>query len=250
MDHHCPWIANCAGLHNYRYFVTFLVWTSVGTGYLAVLCAHVAYRDTHLVGDCSQAMVDAGRLFVASMLKNIQFSGESGLGTDLAEYWGWTNGGDGSGEGEGADDGVTDVAGDEGPGMLAQPFALALPVALRPLLSMLGLGNTDGETVLLVSLLVSTGVFAPVIGLCVFHMLLVAAGETTVEHTINLNARDRCRREGRPFRNPYDRGPEANFRQVFGEVAVWRMLLPSIRAPPPVLPPVLEQQYGFLDHSH
>jgi hypothetical protein len=249
MDHHCPWIANCAGLNNYRYFVTFLVWTSVGTGYLAVLCAHVAYRDTHLVGHCSHAMVDAGRLFVASMLKNIQFSGESGLGTDLAEYWGWTNG-DGSGEGEGADDGVADVAGDEGPGMLVLPFALALPAALRPLLSMLGLGNTDGETVLLVSLLVSTGVFAPVVGLCVFHLLLVAAGETTVEHTINLNARDRCRREGRPFRNPYDRGPAANFRQVFGEVAVWRMLLPSMRAPPPVLPPVLEQQHGFLDHSH
>merc|ERR1711879_157967 len=49
-----------------------------------------------------------------------------------------------------------------------------------------------------------------------FHTFLVLTNQTTIEFHTNMSNKDKARRRGEIFRNPYDLGRMPNFKQVFG----------------------------------
>lgn len=51
MDHHCPWINNCVGERNQKYFIQFLVYVGVLSAYAVIL---VVVSWVYECKDCNQ----------------------------------------------------------------------------------------------------------------------------------------------------------------------------------------------------
>merc|ERR1712187_762079 len=96
------------------------------------------------------------------------------------------------------------------------------------------MGNEN--QIILLSWIISACIFFSLLILGGFHFYLVLTNQTTIEFHTNMSEKDRYKRRGEIYRNPYDLGRVRNFQQVFGpnEIRRFRWLLPYPAAKRPV----------------
>lgn len=70
MDHHCPWVNNCVGHNNHKYFILFVTYATIGMGYAIItIIASIVYdlraskKVIFISGSASQNIKKTNRLF-------------------------------------------------------------------------------------------------------------------------------------------------------------------------------------------
>lgn len=61
MDHHCPWVNNCVGERNQKFFILFLLYTAVATMYGLALAVGTWGLKRCVTGDCTRAYLNSER---------------------------------------------------------------------------------------------------------------------------------------------------------------------------------------------
>lgn len=89
MDHHCPWVNNCVGLENYRYFLLFILYLTMGTGYMVITLSSIHHH--WLFKEHTQLMTFVSLLDLVIFLTMLCFSGWNWFlaifGNTTIEFW-------------------------------------------------------------------------------------------------------------------------------------------------------------------
>ncbi|CAM8956355.1 unnamed protein product [Rhodiola kirilowii] len=74
MDHHCPFIGNCVGASNHRYFISFLISTVLSTIYVSIMTAYAGLQIWPPIAIRSLGTLDgAGSSLALLTLKELMF---------------------------------------------------------------------------------------------------------------------------------------------------------------------------------
>lgn len=197
MDHHCPWLNNCVGFYNHRYFFLYMVYMMSGCLYACFLFYPLFY-DNFYVG---KEVVFHGVLYPLNMA-----------------YQFWTS----------KNKSYTYIAISNGTSVKRTPPTQSF--------NQLTLSNQIYHHSVIFVFFLGFGCVIALSILSLWHARLVSRGETSIEVHINKNERKRLKKLGQTYVNPYDFGFVQNWKLFFGLTegrTFWRhILFPSRHKPP------------------
>lgn len=203
MDHHCPWMNNCIGHFNHRYFVSFCVFMWLGTVYVStssfdLFCYHFNHPGMLLDSKKRTSVFKYFSLgfgpMIEHLLSNLHVNStffQKNFQKRLDEYRSHPGG-------------FTD-------------------------------SSHEWEHIGIIYLFLLTAAVTVALGaLNCYHLWLVSRGETSIEVHINKSERKKAAERGMGYNNPYNHGRKNNFKYLLGlnsQRGILSVLLPSLHLP-------------------
>ncbi|GAB1600488.1 palmitoyltransferase ZDHHC16-like [Argonauta hians] len=196
MDHHCPWLNNCVGFYNHRYFFLYMVYMMCGCLY-ACFIFYPLFYDNFYVG---KEVFFHGALYPLNMA-----------------YQFWTS----------KKKSYTYIAISNGTSVKRTPSTQAFN-------QLSYIDQIYHHSIIFVFFL-GSGVVVALGILSLWHARLISRGETSIEYHINKNEKKRLKKLGQTYVNPYDFGFIQNWKLFLGLTegrTFWRhILFPSRHKP-------------------
>ncbi|CAG5118143.1 unnamed protein product [Candidula unifasciata] len=220
MDHHCPWLNNCVGLYNHRYFFQFICYMWLGTLYVSI-AGYDVFKQ-HFFGN--KELIVPAFFFPINIAYHVWTSdSEDNLGMNVTTLK------------------LLDPNKDI---FLGQTTESEIKATLEDQLL---------HNAIILQFLLCAGVTVALSLLAVWHARLISEGQTSIEQHINNKERARLKKKNKIFRNPYDFGIIKNWKLFLGlnknRSFIRHILFPSTHDP--IGNGITWETSTFkLDHSH